>query len=396
MGQLLKIIRFFWGYVTFIASGKGPERFINLAAKAGVGLFNIKKCREKEELQCSVAASEYKALRRIAKKSCIKIRIQQKRGLPFVLKRYKKRKGLFVGFICFALILHFLSLYIWSINITGAEAIDKAELTSLISELGICAGTLKSELDTPMIEKTIMKNFSNIAWASVNVKGSRLSFELKERVEPPSLIPKTAPCNIKASKDGQITRLEVYEGTPEVKLGDAATTGQLLVSGIIEDDFGACSIKHAEAKVYALTKRALKAEVELCQKEKQSTGKKVTRKRLKLFGIKLPLTLRSPPNGDFEKIVQINDINFLGISLPASYYKEVWTQMAEKEVKLSPEEALQKANEELEKREQTELSEAKIISKRKVERILNGRAVVEADYSCEEDISQKEEIKMEG
>lgn len=393
---MLKIIRFFLGYVMFIAAGKGPERFINLAAKSGVRLFNIKKCREKEELQCSVSASEYKALRKIAKKSCIKIRIQQKRGLPFVLKRYKKRKGLFVGLICFALSLHFLSLYIWSINITGSEAIDKTELTSLISELGICAGTLKSELDTPMIEKTIMKNFSNIAWASVNVKGSTLNFELKERVEPPSLIPQKAPCNIKASKDGQITRMEVYEGTPEVKLGDAATTGELLVSGIVEDDFGAYTIKHAEAKVYALTKRELKAEVALCQREKQSTGKKVTRKRLKLFGVELPLTLRSPPVGDFDKTVQINDINFFGISLPASYYKEVWTQMEEKEVKLSQEEALQKANEELEKQEQRELSDAKIISKQKVERILNGKAVIEADYTCEEDIAQKEEIKIEG
>ncbi len=395
MGQLLKIIRFFWGYVTFIAAGKGPEKFINLAAKAGVGLFNIKKCRDKEELRCSVAASEYKALRRIAKKSCIKIRIQQKRGLPFILKRYKRRKGLFVGLVCFALSLHFLSLYIWSIDIKGAETIDKAELTGLISELGVCAGTLKSELDTPMIEKTIMKNFSNIAWASVNVKGSTLSFELKERVEPPSLIPKTAPCNIKASKDGQITRMEVYEGTPEVKLGDAATTGQLLVSGIVEDDFGACTIKHAEAKVYALTKRELKAEVELCQREKQSTGKKVTRKRLKLFGIELPLTLTSQPGGDFEKTVQVSDVSFWGVSLPASYYKEVWTQVAEKEVRLSQEEALQKANEELEKQEQSELGEAKIISKHKVERLISGKALVTADYTCEENIAQKEEIKIE-
>ena len=69
---MLKIIRFFWGYVTFVAVGKVPEKFINLAAKAGVGLFDIKKCKEKEELHCSVVASEYKALRRIAKKNVYK------------------------------------------------------------------------------------------------------------------------------------------------------------------------------------------------------------------------------------------------------------------------------------------------------------------------------------
>lgn len=390
---MLKIIRFLWGYVVFTANGVFPERFINLAAKSGVSLFDVKK--RGTILYCSTMASEYRALRRIAKKSDIKIRIKEKYGFPFFIRQYKKRKGIFVGIICFGLTLYFLSLYIWSIDVQGATTLDKNELNNLISDLGISAGTLKSELDTPMLEKTIMKNFDNISWVSVNIKGSVLSFELKERVAPPKIIPKTAPCNVKSSSDGQIIRMEIYQGTPEVKYGDAVVKGQLLINGFVEDDFGTCNIRHADGKVFALTKHELKKEVELCQTEKQSTGKTVVRKRLKLFGVEVPLTLVSVPGKDYEKSVQTNNVSLFGVSLPVSYYKEVWTQVYDKKVVLSSDDALIKANEELEKAEKDTLKDAKIISKDKKEKVENGKAIVAANYVCEENIAVQEEIFLE-
>jgi len=390
---LLKIIRFLWGYVIFTASGAFPERFINLSAKAGVSLFNIK--RQGAVLYCSTMASEYKALRRISKKSGIKIKIKEKHGFPFFVRKYKKRKGIFVGILCFGLTLYFLSLYIWSIDVQGATTLDKNELSNLIGGLGVSAGTLKSEIDTPMLEKTIMKNFDNIAWVSVNIKGSTLSFELKERVIPPQIIPKTAPCNVKSNSDGQITRMEIYQGTPEVKYGDAVIKGQLLINGFVEDDFGVCNVRHADGKVFALTKHELKKEMDLCQTERQSTGKTVVRKRLKLFGLELPLTLISAPEKDYEKSVQVNNINILGVNLPISYYKEVWTQICDKKIVLSGDDALLKANEELESEEKEMLKDVKIISKDKKEKVENGRAIVIANYVCEENIAVQEEIFLE-
>ena len=311
------------------------------------------------------------------------------------MRKYKKRKGIFVGILCFGLTLYFLSLYIWSIDVQGATTLDKNELSNLIGGLGVSAGTLKSEIDTPMLEKTIMKNFDNIAWVSVNIKGSTLSFELKERVIPPQIIPKTAPCNVKSNSDGQITRMEIYQGPPEVKYGDAVIKGQLLINGFVEDDFGVCNVRHADGKVFALTKHELKKEMDLCQTERQSTGKTVVRKRLKLFGLELPLTLISAPEKDYEKSVQVNNINILGVNLPISYYKEVWTQICDKKIVLSGDDALLKANEELESEEKEMLKDVKIISKDKKEKVENGRAIVIANYVCEENIAVQEEIFLE-
>ena len=390
---MLKLIRFLCGYVIFSVSGNFPERFINMASKTGIRLFDVKKCGE--VLFCSTMASEYISLKRIAKKSRTKIRIKEKHGLPFFLRKYKKRKGIFAGIICFGLTLYFLSLYIWSVDLQGVSQLDKNELNTLLSDLGACAGTLKSELDTPMIEKSIMNNFSGISWVSANIKGSTLSLELKERVEPPQIVPKTKPCNVKASTEGQIIRMEIYEGTPEIKCGDAVIKGQLLINGFVEDDFGACSIRHAAGKVFALTKHKIIKEIELCQVEKQSTGKTVVRKRLRLFGIELPLTFVPAPGENYKKDVKIKNISILGVSLPASYYQETWTQICDKKVVLSEEQALQKANLELEKEEQALTKRMKIISKDKKEKIHNGKVIIEADYVCEENIAEQEEIVLE-
>lgn len=43
---MLKIIRFVFGYITFSATGRFPERFINLTGTRGICLFNVKKSED--------------------------------------------------------------------------------------------------------------------------------------------------------------------------------------------------------------------------------------------------------------------------------------------------------------------------------------------------------------
>ena len=390
---MLKIIRLFWGYVVFVVSGAFPERFMNLTARAGISLFDVKKKGNK--LYCSAMASEYRTLKKLSKKSSVKIKIKEKHGLPFFINKYKKRKGIFVGIICFGMVLYFLSLYVWSINISGNNTIDNQTLTMLMENLGVGVGTLKSEIDIPIIEKNIMNKFENISWVSVNIKGSTLNLELKERIDPPELVPKSKPCNVKSTNNGQVIRMEVYEGTPEVNNGDAVVKGQLLINGVVEDDFGVCNIKHADAKVYALTKHEIRKEVDLCETKKVFTGKNVIRKRLKLFGIELPLTLVASPGKEYEKNMYINNIKINEVSLPITYYKEVWYQFYNKKEILKKEEAKDKAMKELEQEEKKELKDMKIINRNITQKEQNSKILIIADYICEENIAVCEEINVE-
>lgn len=90
--MLLKIIRFLRGSVDFTASGKFPERFMNITAKNGVNLWN--PVPKKNAISASMYLSDYKKIRILARKSRVKTRITAKHGLPFIINRYKKRTGL--------------------------------------------------------------------------------------------------------------------------------------------------------------------------------------------------------------------------------------------------------------------------------------------------------------
>lgn len=56
--MLLKIIRFLRGSVDFTASGKFPERFMNITAKNGVNLWN--PVPKNNAISASMYLSDYK------------------------------------------------------------------------------------------------------------------------------------------------------------------------------------------------------------------------------------------------------------------------------------------------------------------------------------------------
>lgn len=390
---MLKLIRLFFGYVIFTVTGPFPERFINLSAHYGICLWNIK--RQKNTMTCSTMASEYKSLRKLARRSSMRMRLQEKKGLPFIIKKYKKRKGLLVGAICFFLIINFLSLYIWNIEINGNTTVSKNEIMATLSELRVANGNLKKKIDLANIEATLMAKYGNFAWISANINGCNLEIEIKEKVSPPELLAKNSPCNIKASCDAYVTRIEVYSGIAEVKPGDSVTAGQLLVNGIFEDNFGQNSIHHASAKIFAITNKTLTEEVDLCPKEHIYTGKNVNRKKIKIFNVEFPITFKPIPKGNFDESVEIRDLTFFEKSVPITLYTETWSQYTEETRKISKEEAVNIANKNMETKESTTLKDVNILKKDKKEKISNGRYILQINYSCEENIAVETPILFE-
>ena len=82
--MLLKVIRWSKGYVDFSASGKFPERFMNITAKNGVNLWN--PVPKRNAISASMYLSDYKKIRILARKSRVKTRIScsvRDRGLRF-------------------------------------------------------------------------------------------------------------------------------------------------------------------------------------------------------------------------------------------------------------------------------------------------------------------------
>lgn len=392
--MIIEFMRWFMGYVQFDIKCTFPEKFINITVDKGISIWDIKRLID--GISGKVMAGEYREIRSISSKCGGMIRINDKKGLPFILNKYRKRTGIIAGIIVFMGIIYFLSSYIWSIDITGNDHIPSDEVLSVMEDLGLSPGSLKTSIDIPMIEQESMIRLSNIAWISINLTGSHAEISIKEKIIPPNIVEEGKPCNIKASTDGIIERIETYKGTTMVNYGDAVLKGQLLISGVIEDSFGKTSFVHSDAKVYAYTTRKLEEIVNLAQIKPVDTGKIVKRYRLKFFGLEMPFKLWHKTDDTYRHEVYSNKFKIGNISFPIVFYKECWYEQTYIDVNLSYQEALEYANKLIEQKEREVFkNDIKIINKYIEDNNANDTCILSATYKCLENICINEEISLE-
>ena len=124
------------GYVNIKIEGYFVEKFINKCINNKIFFWNIK--REKSTIvYTNVGINEFKKIRKIAKETKCKVEILDKKGLPFLLYRYKKRKVFLVVVILIFALLIGLSRFIWNIKIEGLDKIEKSEIENILNENGI-------------------------------------------------------------------------------------------------------------------------------------------------------------------------------------------------------------------------------------------------------------------
>ncbi len=249
--MLLKLIRFFRGYVNFTVNGRFPERFINLALKNGVGLFDV--LPQNGTLGASMYISDYRHIRGIARRSMVRLKIQSRHGIPFLLYKFRHRSGLAVGTALFIVVLLILQNFVWTIELNGVKTLSSSEITSSLKKYGFSVGKFKGNMDLHKIEREILLEYDKIGWMSINLIGSHAEVEIKEKELPPKPKSESDYSNIKASTDGVLLSTDIRNGTSYVKVGSAVSKGQLLVSGFYENSLGEIHFVDADADIRAAT-----------------------------------------------------------------------------------------------------------------------------------------------
>ena len=79
------------GYVRITVEGFFIERFINICKAKEILLWGIK--REKASIMhANISIKNFKQVKEISKKTKCRVHIKRKKGIPFFLNKYKKRK----------------------------------------------------------------------------------------------------------------------------------------------------------------------------------------------------------------------------------------------------------------------------------------------------------------
>ena len=160
------------GYLRIRVEGYSPERFLNLCCYHGIFLWNLRPAKGAYEM--NIRVRDFRRLRPMVRKSRAKVRIIQKRGVPFFIHKYRGRKLFFTGSVIAICLIFLLSSFIWRIQIDGNLARTDEVLLSFLTEKGIACGMAKKNVDCDRIEKDIRMEYDDIIWVSAYVHGSCL------------------------------------------------------------------------------------------------------------------------------------------------------------------------------------------------------------------------------
>ncbi len=247
--MLLRLIKYFRGYVEAQLWGYAPERFLNLCSNHDILIWDL--CQKGDVYTFKISVEGFRCLKPLLKKSGTHIKISNKNGIPFFFFRYRKRKMLFLSIFVCMMILYVLSRFIWKININGNDSVTDDSMLQFLEEKNSSYGTPVSHIDCTRLEEEIRSCFKSIIWTSVKREGTTLTVDIQENLSVPaeqsdSALPKEFQnqeqkgFDLSARHDGTIESIYVRKGTPLVQQGDSVKKGDVLVSGAlpIYDDSG--------------------------------------------------------------------------------------------------------------------------------------------------------------
>lgn len=242
--MIRSLIRYIKGYVKIRVQGFSPERFLNMCSYHDIYIWGLAPAGNGYEMYLSIA--DFRRLKPLARKTHTKLSVSERRGLPFFLFRYRKRKLFFTGLFVCAVLLKIYSLFIWDIHFEGNEKWPDETLSEYLGNVGVAPMMLKSEVDCPGIVKSIRKEYNDIVWVSASIDGTRLKIQIKENEdkllnerdgqseEKDSVLSDEKPTDLIAVSDGVITDIVTRAGTPQVHAGDSVKKGDVLVLGRVD------------------------------------------------------------------------------------------------------------------------------------------------------------------
>ena len=387
------LLKYILGYVRITVEGYYIERFINICTTSKILIWNLK--RENEvKLYLNIGIKDFYDVIKIAKKLKCKIKINKKRGIPFIIHKYKKRKIFLITLIVITMLIGVSTRFVWNIDIITEEKIDNIEQD--IKEVGLKIGVPKDRVNIQEIANKIRIKRDDISWIGIELKGTNAIVKIVKAKKAPEIINENENSNIVAYKEGIITKIIAQNGTALVKVGDEVKENQILIEGKIEGKYTGTRFVHSLGEVEALVKYSRTEKFPIKTIEKVETGNKETKYKIKIsnFQINFYKTLSKFKIYDtieMEKKIKI----FSNLYLPISITKIINKEQENVEKEYSKEYAIETGTTKLEKILEDEIGKEKEIINKDVNIIETEKYIeVNVTYEVIENIGiqEREEI----
>ena len=338
--MFIKIIfSYILGFLKISVKGYYIERFINICKNNKITIWNLKR-KDNIELNLNVRIKEFKEICKIARKTGCKVKIKNKKGIPFLLHRYKKRKIFFILLILLALIIGLSSCFVWNVEIKEENGYELENIREDIEKAGLKVGIFKGKINTKEIINKIRLERKDVAWMGIELKGTNAIVKLVKSDEKPDIIDEDEYCNIISNKEGIITKISVQNGTANVKVGDTVSIGDILVNGWMEGKFTGIRYVHSLAEIEAKVWYTESVKIPYNVTETKYTGNEEEKYGMKFNNFQINFTKKYSKFKIYDTIETENKIKlFSDFYLPISIVKTTYKEQEKIEKTYSVEEA---------------------------------------------------------
>ena len=388
----IRLWRWLCGWVRFDAEGGAAGRFLSLAAREGIPLWDTR--REGIVLSARCRAADYRRLRAPAKRSGLRLHVRERHGAVFTLRHYHARPGLIAGIAVYIALLLWLSGHIWAVDIRGLSTADEGTLRALLAEQGIAVGQKKTRVQPEDVQLAAIRQLGDISWLAVNLDGCIAEVEVRETTADPAPQPNDAPSNLVAARDGLILSLEITGGEATVQVGDAVAEGGLLASGITATERETL-FRRAAGVVMAATEREIVVTVPLAETRSLPCGTPHETMELCLFGWRLPLSDDDAVCEGYQIEECDRRLTLGNVALPLGVHLCRFTPLADQIVYHTVEEAEALARDRLHEEEALTLTDVQIADRTVDVTTDENTLTLRATYRCVENIAREIPLQLD-
>ena len=388
-----RIINYMSGYLRIIVEGYYIERFINICRNKKYKMWNLKKNSD-IKIALNIEIKDFREICKIAKKTQCRVKIKTKRGLPFLIHKYKKRK-IFVLFLILIIFLVFISSnFVWNIEIIEENGLEIENIMESINTAGLTIGEFKSNIDTKEIINKVRLERNDIAWMGIELKGTNAIVKLVKAEEKPEIVDEEEYCNIVSNKNGVITKINAQDGTANVKVGDTVSEGDILINGWMEGKYTGVRYVHAKGEIEARVWYTKKKTIQYNTTEKQSTGNEETNYGIKINNFKINFPKGVSKFKFYDTIETESKMKiFSNFYLPISVIKTTNQEYEEIKKTYSVEEAKSLGIQEIEQELESEIENKNNIVNKNINTYENENSIdIYVTYEVLENIGTNEKI----
>ena len=302
-----------WAGVRFTARNGSPEMLLTDAAAQGIHLYGISARPGGFCAHC--AAWQYRRLAALARHRRVRLRVEKRKGLYFLLRPLLRRKGLWVGLVAWGLVLVWLQGFIWAVDDSSLTTGQRARAGAVLRSCGLQPGTVVTEELLRTGEYALLES-GEFSWASLNFEKGRLAVEAAPAHARPEIAAGTLH-GLRAKCNGTVLRTNLASGTMLVVPGQTVETGQGLIGTARSERDGTLIFAPAAGTVVAQLEWETNQSIPLAETLPQLTGANKANYRLFFAGHSAALSPSAPEGNGLCRTRHLQ-LEVFGLPLPCA------------------------------------------------------------------------------